>query len=728
MNTPAGDWMLKDLLGVSDLYTSLQTGLSAQNDMVLPLSEIGAPAAAHASADAATAVPIADSVPASAPPRKKQRKSSSRAGAVRAQASGRGRGRGRGRERGRGRSATRTGGAAPNTRESRGQRRSRRFVWSKKLHHEFVIAVFECGIKAASPKAVLAFMQQNITNEPAKSACTEVLSLMAALSTEHIKSHLQKFRQNGARSRAEFRAFLLDPDGAAPSAAPPANAAATSSAPAADAAATSSSKTLSLAPAATPTARAGIVAAAAGDAQERPTQGMHAQHAAASGAPKRGGGVSSGVSVPAVPTLSPAGARRGWVAGVKGDGCLVGSDGFQAPAPRFQTPAGSVPADSIGPSRVNDPSRLPQSPAPAAWPQGPEGAAVACTMAGAHAAMVATLPGASPGDMLGGAHHYAATPLLAAAAQATAAAALGRDPGTAAAAIGQCQDQVFAMVDRLQEEYRVKLAKLLATQRALCAHMQSCCKVARAATADGGDGQGQGRGRGLKRGHSVVAGAGGAHVRGEGDPGSSVAAARQHHAAAASALALSRGCDPSLTHALSAGAAGAAGDGEGMDMAQMMRAHMHLRVKMREQKIEAAHAAHAPLAGGAGAMGDLQAVGAGGSGATGRGGSRANGTGAGHAQAGHSSTRVQHLCTSQSPNPSASADAPMEVAAPIASMRTDATHRVLPSDSLALGAEPADVGAGMDIGFQGNNDNDNDNDIGDFDNFDDTELFDFLTG
>jgi SHAQKYF class myb-like DNA-binding protein len=62
--------------------------------------------------------------------------------------------------------------------DSASARKKQRFIWSDELHMKFVASVFDYGLKSASPKFLLQLM------EPAPSN----------LSTEHIKSHLQKYR------------------------------------------------------------------------------------------------------------------------------------------------------------------------------------------------------------------------------------------------------------------------------------------------------------------------------------------------------------------------------------------------------------------------------------------------------------------------------------------------------------------------------------------------------
>jgi SHAQKYF class myb-like DNA-binding protein len=63
----------------------------------------------------------------------------------------------------------------------------------KELEAAFATAIFELGLKHSSPKLIMPLMP----------ACT-------ALSTEHIKSHLQKYRIHHNRSKDEFLSFYKD--------------------------------------------------------------------------------------------------------------------------------------------------------------------------------------------------------------------------------------------------------------------------------------------------------------------------------------------------------------------------------------------------------------------------------------------------------------------------------------------------------------------------------------
>ncbi|KAE8970358.1 hypothetical protein PF011_g26454 [Phytophthora fragariae] len=71
------------------------------------------------------------------------------------------------------------------------KRKTTRLVWTDELHLKFVSAVFELGVKNASPKALLALMETKNHTE--------------GLTVEHIKSHLQKYRISYERSRLEVQ-------------------------------------------------------------------------------------------------------------------------------------------------------------------------------------------------------------------------------------------------------------------------------------------------------------------------------------------------------------------------------------------------------------------------------------------------------------------------------------------------------------------------------------------
>lgn len=60
--------------------------------------------------------------------------------------------------------------------------------WDQNLHRRFVEAVYEAGISECSPSVIL----DNMSHRP------------ASLTSERVKSHLQKYRKNRPRSKEEF--------------------------------------------------------------------------------------------------------------------------------------------------------------------------------------------------------------------------------------------------------------------------------------------------------------------------------------------------------------------------------------------------------------------------------------------------------------------------------------------------------------------------------------------
>lgn len=64
---------------------------------------------------------------------------------------------------------------------------SKRFAWPDELHRDFVSAVFDVGLKHSSPSAVL-----------------EQMPVHEQVTTERIKSHLQKYRLHRQKSKKEF--------------------------------------------------------------------------------------------------------------------------------------------------------------------------------------------------------------------------------------------------------------------------------------------------------------------------------------------------------------------------------------------------------------------------------------------------------------------------------------------------------------------------------------------
>jgi SHAQKYF class myb-like DNA-binding protein len=64
---------------------------------------------------------------------------------------------------------------------------SKRFTWPEDLHRDFVSAIFDVGLKQSSPSTILEYMPKH-----------------DQITTERIKSHLQKYRLHRAKSKKEF--------------------------------------------------------------------------------------------------------------------------------------------------------------------------------------------------------------------------------------------------------------------------------------------------------------------------------------------------------------------------------------------------------------------------------------------------------------------------------------------------------------------------------------------
>ena len=78
------------------------------------------------------------------------------------------------------------------TSRSRKKRKSdgrwaKRFTWPDELHRDFVSAIFDVGLKHASPSALLEHMPEH-----------------DQITSERVKSHLQKYRMHRAKSKKEF--------------------------------------------------------------------------------------------------------------------------------------------------------------------------------------------------------------------------------------------------------------------------------------------------------------------------------------------------------------------------------------------------------------------------------------------------------------------------------------------------------------------------------------------
>eukprot|EP00514_Thraustochytrium_sp_LLF1b_P002511 CAMPEP_0184518266 /NCGR_PEP_ID=MMETSP0198_2-20121128/5996_1 /TAXON_ID=1112570 /ORGANISM="Thraustochytrium sp., Strain LLF1b" /LENGTH=418 /DNA_ID=CAMNT_0026908693 /DNA_START=115 /DNA_END=1371 /DNA_ORIENTATION=- len=71
---------------------------------------------------------------------------------------------------------------------SDGSHKRRRFTWNAELHQKFLAAIFDIGLQQAKPKLIM----QQLTEIPQD------------LTTEHIKSHLQKYRKNCKQTKQVF--------------------------------------------------------------------------------------------------------------------------------------------------------------------------------------------------------------------------------------------------------------------------------------------------------------------------------------------------------------------------------------------------------------------------------------------------------------------------------------------------------------------------------------------
>lgn len=64
-------------------------------------------------------------------------------------------------------------------------------MWPEQKHREFVSALFDVGLKSSTPSLIIGAMQSANTFSP-------------EMTTERIKSHLQKFRVNRVKSKEDF--------------------------------------------------------------------------------------------------------------------------------------------------------------------------------------------------------------------------------------------------------------------------------------------------------------------------------------------------------------------------------------------------------------------------------------------------------------------------------------------------------------------------------------------
>ena len=86
------------------------------------------------------------------------------------------------------RKSSKHGGGSSSTTTTTDGRWSKRFAWPEDLHRDFVSSIFDVGLKHASPSAILEHMQP----------------LHEQITSERIKSHLQKYRLHRVKSKQKF--------------------------------------------------------------------------------------------------------------------------------------------------------------------------------------------------------------------------------------------------------------------------------------------------------------------------------------------------------------------------------------------------------------------------------------------------------------------------------------------------------------------------------------------
>lgn len=102
---------------------------------------------------------------------------------------------GSGRSKRKRRGSENSGSANESSRGQRGRKKSKaadgrwskRFTWPEDLHRDFVSAIFDVGLKHSSPSTILEHMPKH-----------------EQITTERIKSHLQKYRMHRVKSKKEF--------------------------------------------------------------------------------------------------------------------------------------------------------------------------------------------------------------------------------------------------------------------------------------------------------------------------------------------------------------------------------------------------------------------------------------------------------------------------------------------------------------------------------------------
>eukprot|EP01138_Halocafeteria_seosinensis_P000764 gb/GECG01000784.1/.p1 GENE.gb/GECG01000784.1/~~gb/GECG01000784.1/.p1 ORF type:complete len:579 (+),score=81.14 gb/GECG01000784.1/:1-1737(+) len=90
------------------------------------------------------------------------------------------------------------------------KRKKKRFVWTDNLHKRFVAAIFDHGLRTVTPKILFDLMKKSEDDPLLEKHLTQETdtassrAIPAELTSDHIKSHLQKYRGNSLKSRKEF--------------------------------------------------------------------------------------------------------------------------------------------------------------------------------------------------------------------------------------------------------------------------------------------------------------------------------------------------------------------------------------------------------------------------------------------------------------------------------------------------------------------------------------------
>ena len=75
-------------------------------------------------------------------------------------------------------------------------------LWTEEMHRNFVTAIYDTGVAQSSPSVILENMDQLPTDGTAAAAAAAAAS--SSLTSERVKSHLQKYRKNKHKSKEEF--------------------------------------------------------------------------------------------------------------------------------------------------------------------------------------------------------------------------------------------------------------------------------------------------------------------------------------------------------------------------------------------------------------------------------------------------------------------------------------------------------------------------------------------